>query len=275
MDRLAILVDAGYFFAAGGKAAFNIHRRHELDFPDPQKCIGEIIDQCKQVAGNDNLLRVYWYDALTGSTPTATQSIIGHLHGTKLRLGVVNRTGEQKGVDSLIVTDLIDLARNRGVADVVLIAGDEDLRVAVQVAQTYGVRVHILAAGDYRQNVSASLQMEADSVFALSGEWFKKHLSLAVVASPHTLLAVDPSQGALSVEDAAEQTILGILGNIDQNKIDSLYKHFQVDTIVPSEYDRRLIACTARLVGRALTGDEKRRIRGVFVNQIRTRRGSL
>jgi hypothetical protein len=29
----------------------------------------------------------------------------------------VNSSGEQKGVDSLIVTDLIDLARNRGITD--------------------------------------------------------------------------------------------------------------------------------------------------------------
>jgi uncharacterized LabA/DUF88 family protein len=49
----------------------------------------------------------------------------------KVRLGFVNRAGEQKGVDSLIVTDMISPARNRAMADAVLRSGDEDLRVGV------------------------------------------------------------------------------------------------------------------------------------------------
>ena len=101
---------------------------------------------------------------------------MGVLNGVKLRLGALNNVGEQKGVDSLLVTDLIDLARNRAVADVVLISGDEDLRIAVQIAQTFGVRVHVLAAGDPQKNVSHALQIEADSIHRLDPSWFAEHL---------------------------------------------------------------------------------------------------
>ncbi len=80
------------------------------------------------------------------------QTTLAHHAGLKLRLGTLNNAGEQKGVDSLIVTDLIELARNGAIADAVLISGDEDLRVAVQVAQTFGVRVHVLAVGDPSRN---------------------------------------------------------------------------------------------------------------------------
>ena len=48
------------------------------------------------------------------------------------------RDGRQKGVDSLIVTDLIELARNHAISDAVLLAGDEELRIGVQIAQSLG-----------------------------------------------------------------------------------------------------------------------------------------
>jgi uncharacterized LabA/DUF88 family protein len=69
---------------------------------------------------------------------------LAHLDNVKVRLGFVNSVGEQKGVDSLIVTDMIALARNRAVSDAVLVSGDEDLRVGVQQAQEFGVRVHLV-----------------------------------------------------------------------------------------------------------------------------------
>jgi uncharacterized LabA/DUF88 family protein len=52
----------------------------------------------------------------------------------KIRLGYINGAGQQKGVDSLIVTDLIELARNQAISDAYLVSGDGDLRVAVQIA---------------------------------------------------------------------------------------------------------------------------------------------
>jgi uncharacterized LabA/DUF88 family protein len=270
MDRVAVFVDAGYFFAAGGKAAYDITQRNRLGFPNPRKCVDDIIKRAADLSRNDNLLRVYWYDALTGTTPTATQSTIAHLHGVKLRLGVVNRTGEQKGVDSLIVTDLIDLARNRAIIDAVLIAGDEDLRVAVQVAQAYGVRVHILAAGNPNRNVSPSLQMEADSVYALDEEWFKEHLTAVSVERPAQHEST-PLKANLNVIEAANKTVNEILTGARAEDITMLASHFATSTEVPGEYDRRLIACTAGYVGRKLTGTEMRQIRGIFVRQVRER----
>jgi hypothetical protein len=42
------------------------------------------------------------------------------LQDVKVRLGFVNSVGEQKGVDWLIVTDMIALARNRAISDAAL-----------------------------------------------------------------------------------------------------------------------------------------------------------
>ncbi len=276
MDRLAVFVDAGYFFAAGGNAAFGIEQRHLLRFPRPRQCIDEVVARASAMSDNKNLLRVYWYDALTGATPSAIQSTLAHLHGVKLRFGVLNKTGEQKGVDSLIVTDLIDLARNRAIADAVLVAGDEDLRIAVQVAQSYGVRVHILAAGEPSRNVSLSLQMEADSVHHLDGEWFKKHLDATVPADRPVSCENLVPDVCLDVLDAVEKAIDEILAGVDPADIAMLAKLFAKSPEIPGEYDHKLIACTAKYAGgRTLAGDERRKIRVIFRRRIHERNSSI
>ncbi len=89
--------------------------------------------------------------------PTAEQQDLADSDDVKLRLGVIAYTGRQKGVDSLIVTDLIELARNHAITDALLLSGDEDVRIGVQIAQTYGVRVHLLGvqpAADNQGNQS-------------------------------------------------------------------------------------------------------------------------
>ena len=80
--------------------------------------------------------------------------------GIKLRLGYLNMAGEQKGINTLIVTDMIELARNGSMCDAVLVSGDEDVRVGVVVAQSFGVRVHLLGIAPSRSSQSKQLRME-------------------------------------------------------------------------------------------------------------------
>jgi len=93
--------------------------------------------------------------------------VLAHTDHIKLRLGMLNSQGEQKGVDSLIVTDLIELARNRAITDAVLLSGDEDVRIGVQIAQCFGVRVHLLGIVPSRGSQSQQLLREADT----TAEW--------------------------------------------------------------------------------------------------------
>ena len=176
MDRHAIFVDAGYFYAAGTQAAFGLALSRKLvSIVSPENLIKDLAAAAATPVDAKPILRVYWYDAMPGPRLSLEQTAIALLPAVKLRLGALNSAGEQKGVDSLIVTDLIELARNGAISDAVLVSGDEDLRIAVLLAQSFGVKVHILAAGNPRQNVSSSLRMEADSVSALNGDWFNKH----------------------------------------------------------------------------------------------------
>ncbi|QKS28568.1 MAG: hypothetical protein FAZ92_03063 [Accumulibacter sp.] len=287
MDRYAIFVDAGYFFAAGAQAAFGLRRppitRKQVSVKSSRAMLDALCHEAAATTDNLPLLRVYWYDAMPGPRMSLDQSALALLSGVKLRLGALNSTGEQKGVDSLIVTDIIDLARNRAISDAVVVTGDEDLRIAFQVAQSFGVRVHILAAGDPTSNVSPSLQMEADSVTALEPAWFSSHFDLIVptaTSSPPPAAPVTPPSNAfpapqaISLETAATAAIAEMLAIIKPDQLAPLVTHVTTQRTIPPEYDRPLIAkVSAALSGQRLTGDEMRRIRGQFITAIKTTKG--
>ena len=112
------------------------------------------------------LLRIYWYDA-TANRPTRSQVALAEEADVKLRLGRVDADGRQKGVDALIASDLVSLARNRAMADCVLLSGDDDLRVAVSEIQELGVRVHLVGIRPASRTQSRLLRQEADS----TSEW--------------------------------------------------------------------------------------------------------
>lgn len=277
MDRFALLVDAGYFFAGGSEAAFGaVVPRREVRLSDPGAAVEDLHRQAALLCDGVQLLRVYWYDAMPGPTLSLEQSELALQPGLKLRLGVLNNVGQQKGVDSLIVTDLIDLARNRAVTDAVVLSGDEDIRVGVQLAQSFGLKVHLWGAGDTAHNVSNALRMESDSFSAIESSWFQASLQRAegqadsalarAAAAPVTVEVIEGE----SLQSAADRVSVEMLSSLDHRDVQQLEAHFKLDQRVPLEYDRRLIAATAAaLGGTRFSSDEMRTVRGVFVTVVR------
>jgi len=244
--------------------------------------VSDLMASTAAISGSLPALRIYWYDAMPGPRMSLDQAELAQVAGVKLRLGALNNIGEQKGVDSLIVTDLIDLARNGAIADAVLISGDEDLRIAVQVAQSFGVRVHVLAAGDPSRNVSHSLQIEADSVHMLDSAWFAKHFENKVPSAPersiptNTLAKQDvappiaKAKSTKEIDEIALEVSKELLASEDQDQLQRLRSHFADQETVPPEYDRKLIAkVAAARGGERLSGTQMRQIRGVFVRTVR------
>lgn len=296
MDRYAIFVDAGYFFAAGAQAAFGVQTpkitRKQVSLKSPKATLADLCRVASATSDNMPLLRAYWYDAMPGPRMSIEQSTLAMLSGVKLRLGALNSAGEQKGVDSLIVTDIIDLARNRAIADAVVVTGDEDLRIAFQVAQSFGVRVHILAAGDPTKNVSPALQMEADSVSVLDADWFRAHLELTATVPPAPIAATSSTVPAtlaatqktaatpqiqstsikdVSLDSAARGVITELLSAIGDEQLEQLVTHVATTRQIPPEYDRPFIAkVSIALDGRRLEGAEMRHIRGLFIAAAKT-----
>ncbi|MEV8318349.1 NYN domain-containing protein [Streptomyces sp. NPDC059900] len=178
----AIFVDAGYVYAAAGRLAVGTEDRRAFDL-DAEGLIEAFIDKARTIFADSRLLRVYWYDGARRRIHTVEQQSIAELPDVKVRLGNLNANNQQKGVDSLIRTDLESLARHRAISDAALVGGDEDLVSAVEAAQGYGARVHLwgIEASEGR-NQAEPLLWEVDSQRTFDLDFFKPYVSRRSVA---------------------------------------------------------------------------------------------
>lgn len=173
----AIFVDAGYLYAAAGRLVAGTEDRRAFDL-DAEGLIDALIDRARTVFADSRLLRVYWYDGARRRIHTAEQQSIAELPDVKVRLGNLNANNQQKGVDSLIRTDLESLARHRAISDAALLGGDEDLVSAVEAAQGYGARVHLWGVeAPEGRNQAEPLLWEVDSQRTLDLDFFKPYVS--------------------------------------------------------------------------------------------------
>jgi uncharacterized LabA/DUF88 family protein len=173
----AIFVDAGYLYAAAGRLVAGTEDRRAFDL-DAEGLIDALIDKARTIFADSRLLRVYWYDGARRRIHTAEQQTIAELPDVKVRLGNLNANNQQKGVDSLIRSDLESLARHRAISDAALLGGDEDLVSAVEAAQGYGARVHLwgIEAPEGR-NQAEPLLWEVDSQRTFDLDFFKPYVS--------------------------------------------------------------------------------------------------
>jgi hypothetical protein len=196
--------------------------------------------------------------------PRPSKLALAYKPSVKLRLGFVNQHGEQKGVDSLIVTDMINLARNRAMTDAVLLTGDEDIRVGVQLAQEFGVRVHLVGIEPARSNQSGFLVQEADSVRELKKDEVSAFLSRAA-PRPQRSPSI-PADLSNPFGSVAEQ----IAVQLSNEEVDAILKE-STGGSVPAELDRRLLREGSEIAKAQLTGEQKRFLRTTFLDACRAR----
>ena len=182
MDRSALLIDAGYLLVGAGGLCTGARRRQDIDC-DYRPLHEALSTRVEEHSGLPKL-RSYWYDGAPGlhGELTADHHRIASLPNLKLRLGRVIH-GQQKGVDTLITLDLLTLARERSVATVYLLTGDEDLREAVVAAQSLGVQVVLLGVpprDGSRQ--SFTLINECDEHLVLAEAFWEPHFRRATPA---------------------------------------------------------------------------------------------
>jgi uncharacterized LabA/DUF88 family protein len=271
MSRFGIFVDAGYLFAQGSAllAGERQHRRLvDLDVPTAHAMLLRL---GAAKAGHGCALRTYWYDGAFQGRISGQQSMLAETDGIKLRLGFINFAGEQKGVDALIVTDLIELARNRAIDDALVLSGDEDIMVGVLVAQSFGVRVHLLGIEPARGSQSQQLRMEADS----TTEWKRADLAsfMAVrrtepepeapllawspgqMHADHEPVGGEPFDSLALIATVVEEEFVGLLPDV----LAFGRQHLADGKLgLPPEIDNPLLSACGRAVGRKLNEDEKR-----------------
>ena len=200
MDRFAVFVDAGYLYAETGRLLFNTTDRRaiQLDGPGANEML---VNLAKKDCGL-SLLRTYWYDGARNGIPTMDQEQIAALLNVKLRLGRINSKNQQKGVDALIILDLVTLARERAISEAYLLSGDEDLREGVWAAQDLGVRVTLIGIPTRGNtfNQSKELVNEADQSTMLTKNDIDK---LATLIQPQQAPAHKPFSQADPVADVS------------------------------------------------------------------------
>lgn len=262
MNRIAVFVDAGYFYASASELLFGAPlRRGEMRLANAE--FAQYLGQCAESIGGCPLLRIYWYDG-TNSGPTAAHLAMAYLDNVKLRLGFVNQSGEQKGVDGLIFSDLTNLARNRAISDALLLAGDEDLRVGVSQAQEHGIRVHLLGVEprDPSGNQSAALQREADTRRQLDAAALGQFLFRREYAG--TSIEVDAVDADVAHNLARMQDLANeYAATLDAGQRE-LILALPERTPLPHELDRELLLRASELLGRKLEETEKRTLRGAL-----------
>lgn len=263
-----MFVDAGYLFAQGGLllAAEKLSRSDLL--LNASSAATKFAEAARLVAPDARLLRIYWYDGLIrGGQPTAEQTALGRSDNIKLRFGMVNSQGQQKGVDSLIVTDLIELARNQAISDAVIMSGDEDIRVGVQIAATFGVRIHLIGIKPALGSQSPDLVAEADT----HREWVNTDVAacLSVKRTAPDVLTVAAHLGETTLAEALETEIAERLSAIHGHAV-SEYITANAGKI-PQELDRPALASLRNRIGRDLTYLERSRFREALRDAITSR----
>ena len=265
MARVAIFVDAGYLYAAGSAAIVGSKQpRNKMEL-NRVATIDKLREAAAIKANNASLLRIYWYDGVSYRGASNEQQSLADMDDVKLRLGIINTYGQQKGVDSLIVTDMVELARNHAITDAVLLSGDEDVRIGVQIAQSFGVRVHLLGIEPSRGNQARSLIQESDT----TNEWSKSDIGeilvlkcplVSGITTAHPIDAGISDIDALAELDKVADECVASMSQSDLSDVAELAS----DAMLPRDFDSRLLAVSRERIGRDLDLGERRYIRSKF-----------
>ena len=273
--RYAVFVDAGYLFAQGTKvlAGQKLPRDHvDLDLP---ALIDKLRITSDSRAPGASLLRIYWYDGLARGNLSPQQEELAFMEDVKLRLGIVTPAGRQKGVDSLIVTDLVELARNGAITDVVMLSGDEDLRIGVQIAQSFGVRVHLIGIQPSRGSQSLTLLQESDTTTEWKREDVDEFMAMRTGFGDADL-ALKGKQGITVVSEDRDtdsvlgQAIDGFVSSLSSDEI-QLVNNLDANASIPKAIDGRLLATCRSSLQRDLEHVERSEMRKRFREAVRER----
>ena len=160
----------------------------------------------------------------------------------------------------MIVTDLIELARNHAISDAILLSGDEDVRIGVQIAQSFGMRVHLLGIEPGANNQSRLPRQESDT----TTEWQQPEVELFLAVQsrdpadePQSPQATDESPTHPQELDSATSRFVRARSAADLLLLAGL----KYRDSIPPDLERELLACAASELDRYLESDERAYVR--------------
>ena len=266
MKRIAVFVDAGYFWVQlcnliNGN--YSSRGQVQLNYEDLRlHFLSEIAAQFP----NGDLLRIYWYDGPGMNGKTNEHTAIDQLDDFKLRLGTRNGVGQQKGVDGLIIADLISLTQQKAITHALLVSGDSDITPGVIAAQSMGLRVHLLSLG---ASAATSPYLAAEVDYKRS--WGSAE-AIKFASSTAMAVAAQASIGQISIAVSLTQAIAtpNSIAQIAFNQVklgpnSLLFSGLKQGVFnLPREIDGELLAVGRAQLGRALTIAEKLDLRKEF-----------
>jgi uncharacterized LabA/DUF88 family protein len=252
VDRCAIFVDLGYVLAAAGELCLGTSLRPQMDC-DYEGLASSLASHLTDHCGLP-LLRSYWYDAASGGIPTEHHRQLAALGSVKVRLGRMVQ-GRQKGVDSLMVRDLMTLAQARGMVTAFLVTGDDDIREGMTQAQDLGVRA--ILVGVPGNNQAHTLVWESDEHVVLPQEFWSPHLSrVAPVMRGDEIVGEAPSTEQFAMQVGVDFGTAW-LARATPEQLRSL--HGLRPWELPAEIDSELIRAAVRALGELRERPELRR----------------
>lgn len=260
MRRVAIFVDAGYFWVQCCTQVLNRSDGNRSDIViDYEKMRSAFLKEVLDQFSGAHLLRAYWYDGPGGNgSKTQQHKEIDRLNDFKLRLGTRNREGAQKGVDGLIIADLISLTQLKAITDALLVTGDADIAPGVVAAQDLGLRVHLLSLGP-GDSTSPYLSAEVD----YKHSWGENEI-LAFAAESQSI-AQDAAAVATTVAVDIAQVASSALPSIQGGIHSALFAPLKRNTpSIPREIDGQLLSYGRTALGRELELEEKKTLRKEF-----------
>lgn len=166
-ERVAVFIDGSNLY----HALRSNYGRYDLNF-------GEFV---KKLCGPRRLYRAYYYNVLQDPTQRAeshrdqqdflaalrdTPYLEVRLGGTKLAQGVT----VEKGIDVMLVTDLINFAWSDRYDVAILVSGDSDFAYALQAVKNLGKYIEVAY---FESNVSKDILDAADNKHLIDKEFLK------------------------------------------------------------------------------------------------------
>lgn len=183
LERTLVFVDTSYLLASFYNSWENGARSQlEIDLPEVVRVLHRMsVNQLDQPVHRQN-----WYDGIPDSGPHRYQRALRSEPGVQLRAGQLIEWGSrrtQKGVDTLLVADMVKAALTGTCSDIILVSGDADMIPGVVEAVAAGVRVHLYGFG--WDSMSSNLRFACDSTTILDPrEDFRDCMRLEVLEGP-------------------------------------------------------------------------------------------
>ena len=157
-----------------------------------------------------------------------------------------------------------------------MVSGDVDIRVGVELAQKFGVRVHLVGittTGQYNQSIA--LREEADTVKQWTKEDIQKFLTVNLDVTAAAQVSSDGIEAIKVVEVAPDVFTLTVGEILDATSSEELIELSvelnSTPNFIPPLYDRRLLAGCRNKLSRDLEPPERTTVRNLFRQVVRER----